>query len=523
MDIILAGGLVVDGTGAPAYRADVGIADRKIAAIGDLTSADAAVRLEASGCVVAPGFVDPHTHSDLPLLVNPEAHSKIRQGVTTEVIGNCGSSPAPIAGPFAGEIRARSGSQQVQAEWNWETFGEYLDRLDAARPSVNVVPLAGHVTLRTAAMGVEHRPATPEELGRMQDLLAEALAAGAFGMSSGLMTPPSSYADTEELVALAGTLRRHDALYFTHIRGEGDTLFRATAEANEVGERARVPVQIAHHKAAFRPNWGRMPHATKLSEWAVDRGVDVQFDVYPYTAGSAGLTQLLPDWVHAGGRQAMLGRIGDPANRSRMREEILAFGREWDRIYVTSVQSEKNRPLEGKTLAEIGQEWRMEPVDALFELLLQEQARAGMLHFIMDDSDVEHVLRHPLSMIGSDGSSLAKDGPLGRGKPHPRSYGCFPRVLGHYVREKRLLTLEHAVQKMTGAPAARLGLEPKGMLRWGMDADVVVFDPNTVRDTATFAEPHQYAAGIHHVLVNGEITVRDGEHTGARAGRVLRH
>jgi N-acyl-D-amino-acid deacylase len=336
------------------------------------------------------------------------------------------------------------------------------------------------------------------------------------------MTPPSSYADTEELVALAGTLQQHDALYFSHIRGEGNTLFRATAEAIEVGERAGVPVQIAHHKAAFRPNWGRMPQVTQLSEWAVDRGVDVRFDVYPYTAGSAGLTQLLPDWVHEGGRSALLGRLRDPDTRARIRDEVQAFGREWDRTYITTVQSEANRQLEGKTLAEVAEERQIEPVDALVDLLLEEDARAGMLHFIMADSDVEHVLRHPLSMIGSDGSSLAAEGPLAAGKPHPRSYGCFARVLGHYVREKGLLTLEAAVRKMTGAPAARLGLRHKGLLRWGMDADVAVFDPAMVRDAATYAEPHRYAEGFRYVVVNGALTVRDGKHTGARAGRVLR-
>jgi N-acyl-D-aspartate/D-glutamate deacylase len=525
MDVILAGGQVVDGSGAPAYRADVGVEGGRIAAIGDLSGAEAALRLDATGCVVAPGFIDPHTHSDLALLLNPEAHSKVRQGVTTEVIGNCGSSPAPLVGPHAADIRARSGGSGATAwgeDWTWRTFGEYLDRLEAARPAVNVFPLAGHVTLRSAAMGFDYRPPTAEEQAGMEALLEEALQAGAGGMSSGLMTPPSSYADTEELVALARVLRRYDALYFSHIRGEGETLFRATAEAIEVGERAGVPVQIAHHKAAFRPNWGRMPNVTRLSEWANDRGVDVQFDVYPYTAGSAGLTQLIPDWVHEGGREALLGRLRDPATRARIREEVLAFGREWDRVYVTAVQSEANRPLEGKTLAEIGEQRHAAPVDVLFDLLLEEGGRAGMLHFIMDEGDVEHVLKHPLSMIGSDGSSLRPDGPLGRGKPHPRSYGCFPRVLAHYVRERHLLSLEGAVRKMTALPATRLRLGSKGFVRFGMDADLVVFDPQTVRDAATFADPHRYAEGIKDVLVGGTVTVRDGEHTGARAGRVLR-
>ncbi|CAA9210367.1 MAG: N-acyl-D-amino-acid deacylase [uncultured Chloroflexi bacterium] len=519
-DLVIASGSVVDGSGAPAYRADVGVLNGHIEAIGDLSAAQAAERFDASGCIVSPGFIDPHTHSDLPLLVNPEAHSKVRQGVTTEVIGNCGSSPAPILGPYAEEIRTRVTTAYLQPDWR--TYGDYLDRLRGVSPSLNVVPLAGHVTLRTAAMGVAQRPPSTEELDRMREHLVEALDAGAFGMSSGLMTPPSSYADTEELVTLAETLHQHDALYFSHIRGEGNTLFRAAAEAIEVGERAGVPVQIAHHKAAFRSNWGRMPQVTQLSEWAVDRGVDVRFDVYPYTAGSAGLTQLLPDWSHEGGRTALLGRLHDAATCSRVREDVLAFGREWDRIYVTTVHTEANKPLEGKTLAEVAEQRRVEPVDALFALLVEEDARAGMLHFIMADSDVEHVLKHPLSMMGSDGSSLAVEGPLSAGRPHPRSYGCFARVLGHYVREKQLLSLEQAVHKMSGAPAQRLGLRRKGLLRYGMDADVAVFDPTTVIDAATYALPHRYAEGFRCVVVNGHVTVRDGEHTGARAGSVLR-
>ena len=519
-DLVVSGGTVIDGSGAPGYRADVGILNGRIEAIGDLSAAEARERLDAAGCVVSPGFIDPHTHSDMALLVNPEAHSKIRQGVTTEVIGNCGSSPAPILGPHMDELRTRVRTAYMEPDW--QTYGDYLGRLRDARPSLNVVPLAGHVTLRVAAMGVEQRPPRTEELERMQELLSEALNAGAFGMSSGLMTPPSSYADTEELVALAGTLKEHDALYFSHIRGEGNTLFRATSEAIEIGERAGVPVQIAHHKAAFRPNWGRMPQITQLSEWGVERGVDVRFDVYPYTAGSAGLTQLLPDWVHAGGRQALLGRLRDKETLARIRADVLAFGREWDRIYVTTVHTEPNKHLEGKTLADVAGERNVDPVDALFQLLLEEDARAGMLHFIMSDEDVEHVLKHPLSMIGSDGSSLAVEGPLSSGKPHPRSYGCFPRVLAHYVREKQLFTLEAAVRKMTGAVSQRLGLSRKGLLRWGMDADITVFDPATVRDAATYAEPHRYAEGIKHVIVNGAVTIRDAAHTGARAGTVLK-
>ena len=523
LDLVVGGGTVVDGTGAPGYRADVGVAAGTITAIGDLRAAEAADRLDATGHVVAPGFIDPHTHSDRTLLVSPEAHSKVRQGVTTEVIGNCGASPAPCVGPFADEIRGQSGdgSPPEPAE-AWETFGSYLDTLRAAQPSVNVLSLVGHVTLRIAAMGFAYRPPTPEELARQRELLVEALDAGALGLSSGLMTPPSNYSETEELVSLAETLHEHEAFYFTHVRGEGAPVFRATAEAIEIAERARVPVQIAHHKAAFRPNWGRMPQVTQLSVWAQERGVDSRFDVYPYTAGSAGLTQIMPDWAHEGGRTKLLDRLRDPATRVQVCADVEAGGREWDRIYITAVQTDANRHLEGRTIAEIAADRHVAPVQAFCDILLEEDAQAGMLHFIMDQDDVDHVVGHPLSMIGSDGSSLRVDGPLGAGKPHPRNYGAFPRVLQEYVRERGLLTLECAVHKMSGATAERLGLRRKGFIRYGMDADLVVFDPASVREMATYGDPHQYAAGIPHVVVNGTVTVRDGEHNGARAGRVVR-
>jgi N-acyl-D-amino-acid deacylase len=341
-------------------------------------------------------------------------------------------------------------------------------------------------------------------------------------MSTGLMTPPCSYADTEELVDLAGVLREHDGFYFSHIRGEGATLFRATAEAIEIGERADVPVEIAHHKAAFRPNWGLMPRVLKLSEWARDRGVDVNFDVYPYTAGSAGLTQLIPDWAHAGGIEVLLGRLRDPVERERVRADIEAFGREWDRTYITSVSTEANRRYEGKHLAAIAESRSMTPIDAMFTLLIEEGGQVGMLHHIMDPADVDAVISHPLCMIGSDGSSLRPDGPLGRGRHHPRSYGTFPRVLQEYVRERRVLRLEEAVHKMTGQAAAKLRVKDRGLVKPGLQADLVVIDPETVEERSSYEEPYRYPHGIDLVVVNGAVVVRDGEHTGRLPGRVLR-
>ena len=523
LDIIIERGTIVDGTGEPGFRADVGIAEGRIATIGDLADASAHTRIGATGHVVCPGFIDMHTHSDVPLLVNPLAESKIRQGVTTEVVGNCGMSPAPVSGPHADALRQASAAKGARdLRWDWATFGEYLDRLAEARPAVSVVPLVGHNPIRTIAMGFDRRPPTPTEMTTMQGIFREALEAGAFGISTGLVFPPSAYADTDELVELTQVAAAYGGYYFSHIRGEGHSLLRATAEAIEIGERAGVPVEIAHHKATFRPYYGRISQAIRLSEDAQARGQDVTFDVYPYTAGSAGLTQIIPDWAHEGGRERLLQRLTDAADSPRIRADVAAQNREWDRTFVTWVGSERNKELEGLSIAQIAENRSLDPIDALFAVLLEDHAQTMMVHFCIDEDDLRYVITHPLSMIGSDGSSLAPYGPLGAGKPHPRNYGTFPRVLQVFVREQHALTLPEAVRKMTGAPAKKLRLARKGLVKPGLDADLVVFDPETVCERATYADPHQYPVGIDHVVVNGQLTVHASEHTSARAGRVIR-
>jgi N-acyl-D-amino-acid deacylase len=524
-ELIFLGGTVVDGSGRPAFEADVAVKDGRIAALGRFDDAEAVERIDLTGLAICPGFIDIHSHSDTPLLVDPRGLSKIHQGVTTEVTGNCGSSPAPLTDETASEViklQGHRGKAVAALPWDWRTFGSYLDRLGQGGLGLNVIPLVGHTTLRAVGMGFEHRPPTDAELARMVALLSEALEAGAWGISSGLIYPPSCFAETEELAALAAVAAERGGFYFSHIRGEGISLLRAVAEAIEIGERSGAAVQIAHHKASGEPYWGRVRDSLQLIDWAVERGQDVAFDVYPYTAGSTSLTSMIPPWAHEGGRERLLERLDDPEIRARLTAEGPSLSRQYDQTFVATVQSDANRWAEGLSLAEIAEQRGVEPADVLYDLLLEERGNVSAIFFMMDEADVRRVLSHPRAMIGSDGRVVAPEGPLSEGKPHPRYYGCFPRVLGHYARDEGLFSQEQAVYKMTGRPTERLGLLSKGRVAPGFDADLVVYDPATVADRATFKDPHQYPTGIPHVLVAGQFVVRDGQSTGALPGRVLR-
>jgi N-acyl-D-amino-acid deacylase len=501
LDLKLEGGQVLDGTGAPARRADVGIIDDRIASVGDLALERAGRTLDVRGLTVAPGFIDVHSHSDWRLWANRRAESKIRQGVTTEVVGNCGFSPAPVTDEFRDDLRGFALYLPPGMDFSWHSMRDYLRGYEQGGVALNVVQLVGHGTLRIAAMGFARRAPTGREQAHMERLMDESMAGGAAGLATGLIYAPGSYAVTDEIIGIARRAGARGGFYASHIRGEGATLLDAVREAIRVGREGRLPVQVSHIKAAGRPHWGRVKDALALLDAARAEGLDVRADVYPYTASSTTLRTLLPDWALEGGIEPMLRRIADPAGRARVRADldresgILARGVSWEDIMIA--------------------------YDAACDLLLAEHGKGYMILFQLDEADLRRALAHPHVMIGSDGSSLATEGPLGEGKPHPRSYGTFPRVLGRYAREHNVLTLPEAIRKMTALPADRLGLKDRGVLRAGALADVVAFDPVHVADRATYEDPHRYAAGVEHVIVNGRMVVEGGEHTGALPGRVL--
>ena len=527
-DLKIEGATVIDGTGSAGSRADVGVRDDQIVAVGDLSREHAGRSLNASGKVLAPGFIVMHSHSDWRLWENPRAESKIRQGVTTEVVGNCGFSPAPVSPEFLDDLRGFALHVPPSMDFRWRTFGDYLSALDGGGLALNVAQLVGHGTLRIAAMGFARRAPTAAELATMRSLLAAAMDDGAFGLSTGLIYAPGSWSDTAEIVEVAHAAARGRGFYASHMRGEGATLLQAVTETITVGREARMPVQISHLKAAGRPNWGKVADALALIDAARAEGLDVLADAYPYTASSTSLRTLLPDWALEGGVEAMLGRLRDSGGRASLREaltttrgESMALRVGWDNIMI--VGTTNRRDAEGRRLGEIAKARKIEPEDALFELLLDERGRVGVILFQMDEADLRRALAHPAVMVGSDGSSLSPTGSAAANKPHPRNYGTFPRVLGEYAREQRTISLPQAIHKMTGLPARRLSLRDRGVIRVGARADLVVFDARRVSDVATYDDPHRYPVGVEQVLVNGRFVIKDGEHTGSLPGRVLRH
>jgi N-acyl-D-amino-acid deacylase len=527
-DLVIRGGRLLDGGGNPWVRADLAIRGDRIAAIGQLGDLPARRTIDARSRIVAPGFIDMHSHSDFALLVEGRAESKVRQGVTTEVLGES-SSAAPVTGPVVDAMKNSLAPLGLQLDWS--DFTGYFARLEKQGISVNVLSFAGSGQLRVAVVGYENRSPSASELERMKTLLRDAMSHGAFGLSSGLIYPPNSYMKTDELVELAREAARAGGLYISHVRGEGTTLLEALKEAVTIGERVGLPVEIFHFKATGFMR-GKILEAVRIIEEARSRGIDIAANQYPYVAGSTGLSASIPSWAHEGGRLKLLERLKDTQVRERIKAEMKTGAPGWhnlvketgnfENIRVASVRSDRNKKFEGRSIAAIAQERGAAPEDALMDLLIEEEGNVGAIYFSMIEEDVKTAMKLPWVSIGSDGTAVSPEGILGRGKPHPRFYGTFPRILGKYVREEKILTLEDAVRKMTSLPAARLRLSDRGLLRAGMAADVVVFDPERVIDRATFDEPHRYAEGIDVVVVNGQVVLDEGRHTGASPGRVLR-
>lgn len=531
-DLVIRKGLVFDGTGTEGVVADVAVRGRSIVTVGRV-SEPGKTEIDADGLAVAPGFIDIHSHSDVSLLWDGLGQSKLRQGVTTEIVGNCGLSPAPLV-PGIRE-QAREAFQYIWADvpWTWYSVGEYLEAMETAAPAVNVAAQVGHSALRASLLGFEARSAAASDRKALCDLLRKSLDEGACGLSSGLIYAPSMYAEEEEFRALGEVLAERNKFYSTHMRGEGDTVLDSLDEALRVARQTGVRLEVSHLKAAGKSNWGRAGEVLEKVEAARQHGLDVAFDVYPYAAGSTHLSAVLPPWVHEGGTAALLSRLADPVLRPRLKEEQLAgypgwtsfLGKgSWDpaAILIASVGSEQNQRLVGRTLQSIAEERGQDARDTMYDLLVEENNQVSCVARILSEDDVETILSHPAGSVGSDGLAMRPAGVYGRSKPHPRSYGTFPRVLGRYVRERRVLSLPEAIRKMTAQPAERVRLPRKGRVAPGYDADLVVFDPVAVRDTATFTDPHRFPLGIPWVVVNGAVAVRNGEVTGERNGRVLR-
>ncbi len=529
MKIAIVGGKVIDGTGSPWFYSNVYVSDGIISEVGMKWDEKPEIEIDASGLVVSPGFIDMHGHSDISLLVNPYAESKIRQGVTTEVIGQCGYSLAPI-NDWSARYLEKTMADHIKGlvTIDWRTMAEYIERLQKNGISINVVPFIGHGTIRMNVLQFERRPPNEKELEEMKEYVREGMEAGAFGLSTGLIYPPSSYAKTDEIIELCKVVSQYGGMYASHIRGESDMLIDAVKEAIEIGEKSGCRVEISHFKASGKKNWGKTKISCRIVEEAREKGIEVTFDFYPYTASSTGLDVLIPEWAQEGGVDAMLRRLADPETRERIRkymEESVKKGHYMDKeVYdiIRITDFSPDRTVQGKTVAEVSKEWKLDPYETVFELLLRSEGKVGIIIHGMHEDDLLRVMRHPLSCVGSDSSCSAPYGPLSQTRPHPRAYGTFARVLGHYSRDRNVLTLEEAVKKMTNAPATRLRLLNRGMIRKGFAADIVIFDPKRIIDKATFLDPHQYAEGIKYVLVNGEIVVEGEKHTKAKPGKVLR-
>jgi N-acyl-D-amino-acid deacylase len=530
-DVLITNGRIVDGTGASWYRGDIGITGDRIAAIGRLAGATAAATVDAANLVVAPGFIDLLGQSEFNVLVDSRAASKVMQGVTTEITGE-GSSIAPVNDRMIQEAAANA--KHFGVVQDWRTLGDYFRRLEQrSQPAINIGTFVGAGGIRNYVIGKDDRPATAAELGRMRQLVAEAMDQGALGLSTSLQYVPDRFASTDEIVELAKVAAQRGGVYFTHQRSESEQIFTSLDEVFAIAERAQIPAEIWHLKTAYKANFGRMPEVLSRIRAARARGLDVTANQYPYARASNGLDACLPLWVREGGLDKMIARLKDPAQRARIRTDMddahaTTWENQWygagggDGVMLSSVLNPELRKYEGMTMTQIGKTMGKDPRDAVMDLVVADRGESAVIIAIMSEDDVKTALKDPLVGVGTDSGAQAEDGKLSESKSHPRAWGSFPRILGKYVRDEQLLTMEEAIRKMTSRSAARVHLFDRGILRPGMKADITIFNPATIRDVSTFDDPKHYATGIVHVFVNGQRVVADGKITAARPGRPLR-
>jgi len=537
LDMLIKKGTIIDGKNQERYSGDIGISKGKITQINRTISEDAKSIIDATNHIVCPGFIDIHSHSDMALPFSNRLESTLHQGITTTVIGNCGFSLAPVNEERIDLMKQEFeiyAPPETSLEISWRTFTDYLEYIERTKVSSNIVSLVGFGAVRIAGgPAYENREPTKLELEEMKGYVDEAMMAGAFGMSTGLIYPPQVYASTKEIIELTKVVAKHRGLYFSHIRGEGEAVLKAVSEVIDIVERSGcIGGQIAHHKVAGKRVWGKSVETLQLIENANQRGISVTCDQYPYDRGSTSLISVLPPWVHIGGVGELLDRLRSPDDRKRIIADIededskwenIKLEAGWENIFISSVKTEKWKDMEGLNISAItSKKGYPDEYSVLFELLIDENAEVTMTMRSMHDDDIERIMKHELVMVGTDGSGVSPEGVLSYGKPHPRHYGTYPRILGRYVREKKILSLENAVYKMSGFPAKRLGLKDRGTLEIGNWADIVVFNADTVIDNATFLEPHQFPTGIPYVIVNGKIVVREGIQGDDLPGKVLR-
>ncbi len=525
-DIVIKNGTVVDGSGDEGFISDIGIKDGKILVIDKTVSGKALLEIDASGQIVAPGFIDILSWASGPIIYDGEVQSVVCQGITTAIFGE-GWSMGPVNETVREEMQSMW--KEYNIAYDWKTLADYLRFVEKQGTSVNIASFVGATTVRLYVIGHEDRLATPEEMKQMKDLVRIEMEAGALGVASSLVYTPAFYANTEELIELSKTAAEYDGIYISHIRGEGADLMEALEELITISEQAKIPAEVYHMKAAGKENWNKLDEAILLIEKARERGLDITADIYPYTAGATGLDAMLPPWSKEGGNKAMIERLKQKSVRDKIKKEILTSTSGWENFYWMAGGGErilvsylaKNKEYQGKSIAEIARILNKDEIETIFDLLIEENGFGGGIYFFMSEENVKKKIRLPWVSFCTDEDAYKPTGLMSERNPHPRAYGTFPRILGKYVRDEGILPLEEAIRKMSALPADRLGLKDRGRIKKDLAADIVIFDPKIVIDKATYSDPHQFPEGIHYVIVNGKVVVKDGVHTGAKPGKAL--